>query len=117
MEDIYIFAIVFAVLMVIFFLGCIMSHFNPVWISKQKAMLAAGDVRWGQLSTKKGDGHKIYVIKQFDVKTEKGKHRVVFDSYILSGGKYSMDIAYMDFSVVHFLMFSDPEPVYKDERI
>lgn len=117
MQDIYIFAIAFAVLMVIFFLGCLMPKYNPIWIHLQKIDLAPGDVRWGRISPKKGDGHKIYVIKEFDVKTEKGKHRVVFDSYILSGGKYSMDIADMDYSMLHFLMHSDPEPVNKDERI
>ena len=117
MEAIYIFAIVFAVLMVVFGLGCLMPHYNPVWIYKQKRMLEVGDVRWGQFSPKYGDGHKIYVIKELDVKKDGRKHRVIFDAYILTGGKYVMDIADLDYSLREFLELSDPEPVNKDERL
>lgn len=117
MEPIYIFAIVFAILMVYFFLGWLMPQYNPIWIYKQKRDLAPGDVRWGQFSPKYGDGHKIFVIRELDVTTDKGKHRVVFDAYILTGGKYVMDIAGMDYPLRSFLEFSDPEPVSKDERI
>ncbi len=117
MEAIYVFAIVFAVLMVYFGLCWLMPHINPIWIYKQKKMLAPGDVRWGQFSPKYGDGHKIYVIKEFDVKKDGRKHRVIFDAYILTGGKYVMDIADLNYSMQDFLQFSDPEPVCKDERI
>lgn len=117
MEAIYILAAIFAVLMVVFGLGCLMPQYNPIWIYKQKREIAAGDVRWGQFSPKYGDGHKIYVIKEFDVKKDGKKHRVIFDSYIKTGGEYVMDIADMNYSMKDFLQFSDPEPVAKDERI
>lgn len=117
MESIYYWAIIFAILAVYFGLCWLMPHINPVWIYKQKRLLEVGDVRWGWFSPKKGEGHKIYVIKQFDVKTEKGKHRVVFDSFILKKGKYVLDIADMDYSVKYFLEVSDPEPVNVGERL
>lgn len=117
MEPIYIFAIVFAVLMVIFGLGCLMPQYNPIWIYKQKRNLAPGDVRWGWFSPKSGDGHKIYVIREFDETTDKGKHRVVFDSYIMTGGKYVLDQGVLDYSLVEFLEFSDPEPVTYEDRL
>ena len=117
MEDIYIFAIVFAVLMTYFGICWLMPQYNPIWINKQKRDLAAGDVRWGQFSPKYGDGHKIFVIKEFDVEKDGRKHRVIFDAYILTGGEYSMDVADLNYSLRSFLMFSDPEPVHKDERL
>ena len=117
MEAIYIFAIIFAVLMVYFGLGWLMPHYNPIWIYKQRRMLGVGDVRWGQLSPKHGDGHKIYVIKALDVKKDGRKHRVVFDAYILTGGKYVLDLADLNYSLREFLELSDPEPVGKDERL
>lgn len=117
MEAIYIFAIVFAVLMVYFGLCWLMPYINPIWVGKQKRLLEPGDVRWGWFSPKYGDGHKIYVIKQFDVKTKNGRHRVVFDAYILTGGKYVMDLGDLDYSMRDFLQFTDPEPVNKKERI
>lgn len=117
MEPIYIIAIVLAVLAVYFGLCWIMPKINPIWIYLQKKDLAVGDVRWGRLSPKHGDGHKIFVIKEFDVKKDGKKHRVIFDSYIKTGGEYVMDIANMNYSMKDFLQFSDPEPVYREERL
>ena len=117
MELIYILAGIFFMLAVVFGLGCLMPEYNPVWIYKQKRQLAPDDVRWGQFSPKYGDGHKFYVIKEFDVKKDGRKHRVIFDSYIISGGEPVMDIANLNYSLREFLELSDPEPVHKDERL
>lgn len=113
MEDIYIFAIVFAVLMTVFGLGCLCWRDNPIYQRAQLRMLSVGQVRRNLLSSQDKDGCIIFVVKEIDKK----KRIIVSDTYIKKNGKYVLDIENRRDTVASFFKLTDPEPVYKDERI
>lgn len=73
-------------------------------------MLKVGQVRANML-TSEGEGHCIYVVKEI------GKRTIKCDTFILKKGKYVLDIENAEMSVASFFRSTDPEPVYKDERI
>ena len=111
MEDIYIFAIVFAVLMTVFGIGCLCWRENPIYLKAQLRMLSVGQVRRNLLSSQDTDGCIIYVVKAINKKT------IVSDTYIKKGGKFVIDIQDRELKIKDFFALTDPEPVYKDERI
>lgn len=82
MEDIYYFAIIFAMLMLYFGINFLCWRYNPIWLNAQLRMLSVGQVRRNLLSSQKKDGCIIYVVKAINKKT------IVSDTYILKGGKY-----------------------------
>lgn len=111
MEDIYIFAIVFAVLMTVFGLGCLCWRKNPIYLRAQLRMLSVGQVRRNLLSSQDKDGCIIYVVKAIEGKT------ITSDTYIKKAGKYVLDKSDVVLSVQSFFDLTDPEPVYKEERL
>ena len=113
MEDIYIFAIVFAVLMVYFGICWLIWRENPIWRRAQLRMLTVGQVRRNLLSSQDKDGCIIFVVKEIDKK----KKVIISDTYIKVEGKYVLDKKDRKDTVASFFKLTDPEPVYKDERI
>lgn len=113
MQDIYIFAIVFAVLMAVFGLGCLCWRDNPIYQKAQLRMLSVGQVRRNLLSSQDKDGCIIFVVKEIDKK----KKVIISDTYIKVEGKYVLDIKDRKDTVASFFKLTDPEPVYKDERV
>lgn len=111
MEDIYYFAIIFAMLMLYFGINFLCWRYNPIWLNAQLRMLSVGQVRRNLLSSQKKDGCIIYVVKAINKKT------IVSDTYILKGGKYVLDIKDRELTILEFFKLTDPEPVYKEERI
>lgn len=111
MVDIYIFAVVFAVLMTVFGIYFLCWRENPIYIKAQLRMLSVGQVRRNLLSSQDTDGCIIYVVKAINKKT------IVSDTYIKKGGKYVIDIQDRELKIKDFFALTDPEPVYKDERI
>lgn len=84
---------------------------NPLYWRSQLRMLEVGDVRWVQFSPRSGDGHTIAVVKEI------GKKTIKFNRYIMTGGKYSLDVADMEYTIGDFYRFTDPEPVNEKERV
>ncbi|MBO4718968.1 MAG: hypothetical protein J5658_03740 [Prevotella sp.] len=84
---------------------------NPLYWRDQKKMLRKGQVRWMMLTPESGDGHAIAVVKDIQ------KKKIVFDRFVKRGGKYEMETANVEYSVGDFFRFTDPEPVYKEERV
>jgi hypothetical protein len=76
-------------------------------------MLSVGQVRRNLLSSQDKDGCIIFVVKEIDKK----KRIIVSDTYIKKNGKYVLDIENRRDTVASFFKLTDPEPVYKDERI
>ena len=112
MEPIYIFAIVFAVLMVYFgLIGFLCWRYNPIYLKAQLRMLSVGQVRRNLLSSEDKDGCIIYVVKAIE------KKKIISDTYIKKKGKYVLDQADKELSILEFYKLTDPEPVYKEERI
>ena len=111
MEDIYIFAIVFAVLMVYFGICWLIWRENPIWRRAQLRMLTVGQVRRNLLSSQDKDGCIIYVVKAINKKT------IISDTYIKKNGKYVLDIQDRELTIKEFYKLTDPEPVYKEDRI
>lgn len=122
MEDIYIFAIVFAVLMTILGIYFICWRENPIYLKAQLRMLSVGQVRRNLLSSQDTDGCIIFVVTEFVKKKrligkgEKITH-IISDTYIKKNGKYVPDIKGRKDTVANFFQLTDPEPVYKDERV
>lgn len=85
---------------------------NPLYRRAMLKMLKVGQVRANMLS-QEGEGHCIFVVKEIDNK----KKVIISDTYILIGGKYVLDIKDKTESFADFYRHTDPEPVYKDERI
>lgn len=85
---------------------------NPLYRRAMLKMLKVGQVRANKLS-QEGEGHCIFVVKEIDNK----KKVIISDTYILMGGKYVLDIKDKTESFADFYRHTDPEPVYKDERI
>lgn len=110
-EDIYIFAIVFAVLMLYFGICWLIWRENPIWRKAQLRMLTVGQVRRNLLSSQDKDGCIIYVVKEINKKT------IVSDTYIKKGGKYVLNIKDRELTIKEFFNLTDPEPVYKEERL
>lgn len=113
MEPIYIFAIVFAVLMTVFGIFFICYRDNPIYLDAQLRMLSVGQVRRNLLSSEDKDGCIIFVVKEIDKK----KRVIISDTYIKKNGKYVLDIVDRKDTVASFFKLTDPEPVYKDERV
>ena len=84
---------------------------NPIWRNYQKKLLHKGQVRWMMLTPESGDGHAIAVVKDIQ------KKKIVFDRYCKKGGEYILETADVSYSVADFFRFTDPEPIYKEERI
>lgn len=122
MEDIYVFAIVFAVLMTVFGIGCLCWRDNPIYQSAQLRMLSVGQVRRNLLSSQDTDGCIIFVVTEFVKKKrligkgEKITH-IISDTYVKVNGKYVLDRKDRKDTVASFFKLTDPEPVYKDERV
>lgn len=85
---------------------------NPLYRRAMLKMLKVGQVRANMLS-QEGEGHCIFVVKEIDDK----KKVIISDTYILMGDKYVLDIKDKTESFADFYRHTDPEPVYKDERI
>lgn len=122
MQDIYIFATIFAVLMAVFGLGCLCWRDNPIYQKAQLRMLSVGQVRRNLLSSQDKDGSIIFVVKEFIKKKKligKGEKitHIISDTYIKMNGDYVRDIIDRKDTVASFFKLTDPEPVYKDERI
>lgn len=83
---------------------------NPLYWRAMLRMLKVGQVRANML-TPEGEGHIIYVVKEI------GKKTIKCDTYILQKGAYVLDIEDAEMSIGSFFRSTDPEPVYKDERI
>ena len=113
MQDIYIFAIVFAVLMTVFGLGCLCWRDNPIYQRAQLRLLSVGQVRRNLLSSQDKDGCIIFVVKEIDSK----KRVIISDTYIKKNGEYVLEVENRKDTVASFFKLTDPEPVYKDERI
>lgn len=94
---------------------------NPLYRNAMYKMLDIGSVRWELLSPV-GEGHSIFVIKDFVKKkrlfSKKERIvRVIFDRYRLKGGKYVLETADLNYSAYDFIALTDAEPVKKEERI
>lgn len=111
MEDIYIFAIVFAVLMTYFGIHFLCWRYNPIYLKAQLDMLSVGQVKRNLLSSQNGDGCIIYVVTAID------KKHITSDTYIKKGGVYILDKSDVVLTIREFFKLTDPEPVYKDERV
>lgn len=83
---------------------------NPLYVKAQLRMLKVGHVRANKL-TPEGEGHTIFVVKEI-----KGR-KITSDTYVLRNGKYVLDLENYELKAKAFFDFTDPEPVYKDERI
>lgn len=98
---------------------CIIAYlnyrYNHIWRNAQFSWLKVGQVRWQILSPLEGEGHIIWVVKE--IKDKKVRNRIVYDRYILKGDKYELTDADVECRVDTFYHFTNPEPVYKDERI
>ena len=76
-------------------------------------MLSEGQVRRNLLSSQDKDGCIIFVVKEIDKK----KKVIISDTYIKKNGKYVLDVENRKDTVVSFFKLTDPEPVFKEERI
>lgn len=85
---------------------------NPLYRRAMLKMLKVGQVRANMLS-QEGEGHCIFVVKEIDYK----KKVIISDTYILKGDKYVLDIKDKTESFGDFYRHTDPEPVYKEERL
>jgi hypothetical protein len=85
---------------------------NPLYRRAMLKMLKVGQVRANMLS-QEGEGHCIFVVKEIDYK----KKVIISDTYILKGDKYVLDIKDKTESFGDFYRHTDPEPVYKEERV
>lgn len=84
---------------------------NPLYVRAQLNMLTVGQVKRNKLSSQDKDGCIIYVVKAIEGK------KIICDTYIKKGGKYVIDRTDWELKAKEFFDFTDPEPVYKDERI
>ena len=119
---IYIFAVVFGVLMAYFGIYYLCWRENLIYLKAQLRMLSIGQVRRNLLSSQDKDGCIIFVVTDFVKKKrligkgEKITH-IISDTYIKKGGKYVLDIKDRKDTVASFFKLTDPEPVYKYERV
>ena len=95
---------------------------NPFWRAAQLRMLSVGQVKRNLLSSQDKDGCIIFVVKEFVKKKRligKGERitHIISDTYIKKGGKYVLNIKDRKDTVASFYLNTDPEPVYKDERV
>ena len=108
---IYIFAVVFAVLMAYFGIYYICWRENLIYLKAQLRMLSVGQVRRNLLSSQDKDGCIIYVVKAIE------KNKITSDTYIKKKGEYVLDKKDVELSVKEFFSLTDPEPVFKEERV
>lgn len=102
--------------------GYLNYRHNPIWRAAQLRMLSVGQVKRNILTPDNKEGHIIFVVKAFKTrkrligKGEKITH-IISDTYYYKDGKYHIDIQDREDTVESFFLSTDPEPVYKNERL
>ena len=84
---------------------------NPLYVRAQLKMLSVGQVKRNKLSSQDKDGCIIYVVTTIDGR------KITSDTYIKKGGKYVLNKKDVVLTAKEFFDLTDPEPVYKEERL